>query len=137
MTDEAPSETNAENFPESISVDYLKSQGFRVIKVDGVIGGVSPRGELMMSLWNERVPIPQHTAYQVGEGGKIGVEIPADRVGRGGLVREVEFCAFMNLDVAMSIAKWIEKHIDNFRSLSVSAKKKDVEIEPADQEKDK
>ncbi|MEX0702320.1 MAG: hypothetical protein WD069_09515 [Planctomycetales bacterium] len=115
MPEETFSMPSEEDLPKAISVDYLKSQGYRVIKVDGAIGGISQRGEFMMSLWNERVPIPQHVSYAVTENGKLGTEIPAERVGRGGLVREVEFSASMSLNVAESIATWIQKHVREFK----------------------
>ena len=39
--------------------DYIKSQFFRSVHVDGVFGGVIPSGKsIRMSIWNERWPIP-------------------------------------------------------------------------------
>ena len=132
MTDEKSSESRTvdpqkQELPESIAFDYIKSQEFRVIRVHGVVGGVS--------LWNERQPIPQRVVHSVTEDGKVGDEIESDRVVRDAFVREVEVCAMMNFETALSIADWIYKHVTKYKEFVKEHKSTaDKEAEAPDNE---
>ena len=115
-------ENCAENETRTIAFDYLKSHQFRVIQVNGAIGGVSGRGELVMTLWNECKAIPQRTIQKINPDGEIGDELIDERVGRDAMVRELEVCAMMSLETAEVVAKWILKHVSDHRSLVAALK---------------
>lgn len=91
--------------PKDISFHYIKSNLFRVIKVDGAHGGVSLRGEIHVALFNERRPIPVLVKHSITEAGKLGTEI--ERVARDGVVREVEADMVLLPATARSIARWL------------------------------
>ena len=38
---------------------YIKAYNFRVVHVDGVIGGITPKGLLHLAVFSERAAIPQ------------------------------------------------------------------------------
>src|SRR3990172_8149969 len=59
----------------SLAIDYIKSNLFRVIHADGVIGGITPRGLIHMSIWSERPTIPQHIVHEMSPSDGIGPEI--------------------------------------------------------------
>lgn len=63
-----------------LSFHYRKSSLFRVIKIDGVWGGVAPRQEIQMSVFNERLPLPEMEK----------VELPDDRDGVAKSLRVVK-----------------------------------------------
>lgn len=94
-----------------ITVHYLKSNTFRVIYAEGAHGGVTPNGKIQMALFNERQPIPQQTQLAVEQVGKnawkVGKEIEEKRIGRKGLVREVEAEILMNVTAAKKIGQWL------------------------------
>jgi hypothetical protein len=109
--------TQASNQEKHIAFDYEKSKFFRVIRVDGVIGGPAPKGDgIQMGLFSERVPIPTHEEYHLGSDGKIGELI--DRKGRSKVIfREVEVEAMIPLDVAKSLQDWLSKSIELLEGL--------------------
>jgi len=114
----------AENQPEqpttkrTVQFEYIKSGAFRVIHGDGVIGSISPGTDgIDMSVFSERLPIPLQTTYELTEKGTIGPEIRSERKSREGVVREVEVCVSMSIDVAMQVRDWLSGRIEQFQTL--------------------
>ncbi len=104
-----------------ISVHYIKSNTFRVIYAEGAQGGLSPNGKIQMALYNERQPIPQQTQHAIEQVGKhavkVGKEIVEKRIGRTGLVREVEAEILMDAVAAKRIGEWLLEHAAAFEQL--------------------
>lgn len=95
-----------------IRYDYIKSNLFRVIYVQGIFGGITPKGNLQIALWNERWPIPKQSTYKFSSAdGQISDEIMEERVVRDAVVREVEIQLLMDIDTAKVFSSWIQKHI--------------------------
>lgn len=84
---------------------YLKGNFFRVIHVDGAIGGPTPNGMIHAALFSERFPIPIQTTNELKERSVIGV--PISTVMRDGVVREVEADLMMTVETAKRIASWL------------------------------
>jgi hypothetical protein len=101
----------------TIKFDYIKGTHFRVVHVDGAFGGVSPRGDIGMSVFNERWPIPTQTTYNLEEGGKVGNEITEERISREAVIREVEVELLMDLDVAKTMHSWLGAKIGELEGL--------------------
>ncbi len=119
MSENTAGDQAADEQRPSIAFDYIKSREFRVIKVNGAIGGLTPRGDFVMNLWNERAPIPQRTVNQLIEvpsGLTIGDEIVESRVIRDALVREVEVCCMMDIQTAKTLHTWLTNHIEQVDS---------------------
>lgn len=92
--------------------DYIKSNYFRVIHVDGMFGGNSPRaGTIQMAVWNERWPIPRQMVHEIEQDGKIGTEIPMERLTRNAIVREVEAQFLMDIGTARAMSDWLREKI--------------------------
>ncbi len=105
---------------ERMEFHYIKSANFRVIHVDGVHGGVSPRQKIQMAIFSERSPIPQRTSHRVvkeGHGFKLLEEIPDSRVSRSGVIREVEAELLMDLETAEALRTWLEERIQLAKTL--------------------
>ena len=98
--------------PSSLSFYYIKSNFFRVLHVDGLIGGPTPSGLIFVSLYNERAAIPQITTHDITEGGQIGTEHLDERVSKKGVVREVEVGLVMSVETASSVVAWLQEKID-------------------------
>ncbi len=126
MVETTPSNGNTnppdDSTPKKIAFDYIKSRHFRVVKVNGVVGGIS-RGELAMSFWSERSPIPQRMVFAVEEDGSLGDEVMDERVSRDAVIREVELCAIVDIDFATELAEWLQKHIAKYRETVPEPKK--------------
>jgi hypothetical protein len=57
-----------------IEFDFIKSNFFRVIHVDGAFGGLSPNGFVHMALYSERRAIPTKVVHKI-EGAALGLKL--------------------------------------------------------------
>jgi hypothetical protein len=91
--------------PTSVQFHYIKGNLFRVIHSEGAIGGVTPNRDIFVSLFNERAALPQLIEFEVLPEGKLGKEIK--RVGKEGIVREMEIGILMNANSAKNLADFL------------------------------
>lgn len=94
----------------SIDFHYIKSNSFRVVHADGVYGGPTPRGYIVLNFYSERVPIPQKITQEITSAGQLGGEI--DQMGKGGIVREVEVGVTIDVPHAKSLIQWLQEKVD-------------------------
>ena len=97
-----------------IAFHYIKSNQFRVVHVDGALGGITPTGDIFVSLYSQRGPIPQKTVQEVNESGEVGDEIMEERVSRDGLVREIEIGISVRPEVAKNLINWPQKKVEEY-----------------------
>jgi len=102
-----------------IRFDFIKSNYFRVIHVEGVFGGSSPRGLISMAVYNERWPIPKQIIKEF-KNGRPGEEI--ERASRDAIVREVEAQLVMDVPTAKVICKWLQEKISNIEKQTKDGK---------------
>ena len=95
--------------PSTFAFNYIKSSNFRVIHVDGAIGGLTPAGFVHMTVYSERVAIPKKVVYEVREDGSLGEEI--DRDSLEDVVREMEADLIFNLDEAIALRDWLDDQV--------------------------
>ncbi|MGI9068614.1 MAG: hypothetical protein ACR2HX_19700 [Pyrinomonadaceae bacterium] len=111
---------NPSNEEHEVNFKYVKSNFFRVIHADGAWGGLSPRGDIHISFYNERVAIPDSSSFVVSE---EGIKQPETFQGSG-LVREVEADVIIDLPTAQSLRVWLDDKIKTLESLVVEAQEK-------------
>ncbi len=111
----------SDEMPKSVPFHYIKSNSFRVIHTDGAVGNVTPSGLIFVGLYSERSAIPQMMVHDLTESGQVGSEHPDERVGKKGIVREVEVGATMSVEVAQTIVTWLQERIDLVQKLRKSA----------------
>jgi hypothetical protein len=102
-------------FPPSgdkIKFYYEKGNFFRVIHVDGAVGGLTPTLDVFLSIYNQRAPIPQVSVQKVAPSGQLGEELMEERVQKDGVFREVEVGLVMNLNVARALQQWLTEKIE-------------------------
>ena len=97
---------NLNDFEETITFDYIKSNFFRVIYVDGVMANLNGKGNVHLIIWNQRGPIPKQEIYSITPDGSLGDEI--DSVSRNSMVREVEADIILSRESALSLKKLLE-----------------------------
>jgi hypothetical protein len=114
---------------DKVKFHYIKSNFFRVIHVDGVMGALTPTLDLFVTLYNQRGPIPTVTVQTVMKDGRLGDEIMAERESKEGIVREAEVGAIMNLDTAKSLYKWLEEKIQLAEAQKEAIERKNKEQE--------
>lgn len=103
-----------------IEFHYQKSPHYRSVHVDGFYGGVTPRGYVAVSLFNERSPIPKHVVRRViasdGKSLTAGKEEIIETL--HGIVRQVETTMYMDLNTAREFQLWLARCVDELESLS-------------------
>jgi len=102
----------SENVPTSVPFHYIKSNLFRVVHTDGAVGNVTPGGLIFIGIYNERVPIPQVMVHEITDTGQVGSERAEERVGKTGIVREIDFGAVMSAETAEHLVTWLREKID-------------------------
>jgi len=100
-----------------ITFNYIKSPHFRVIHVDGAIGGITPNKLIYLSAYNERPAIPQQTTHILKPDGTLGAEIPEKKVSRPGFVRELEVNLLMDRTTALAVRDWITERVQEIDNL--------------------
>lgn len=111
-----------------VRFDYIKSNYFRVIHVDGIQGGNCPGRDLIqMAAWSERWPIPRQSVFPISPEGALGEEILPERVTRDAIVREVEVELLMNIATARVIRDWLNDRIEEYEKMSSVLAEKEVE----------
>jgi len=96
----------------SLKFHYIKSQAFRTIHVDGMIGGPRPKGNgFAFAIFSERVPLPQITEQLVSADGKLGELVSEGTVSKEGLIRELEAFLTMDVETAVRVHEWLGKQL--------------------------
>lgn len=98
-------ERMAEGAPTSIKIYYEKGRLFRVIHVDGALGGLTPTRNIFVSLYSQRDPLPKVIEQRLSPDGALGEEI--GREGKTGLFREMEIGLVLTSSVARELAKFL------------------------------
>jgi hypothetical protein len=111
--------------PSTLKFHYIKSNFYRVVHVDGAIGGLTPNRQIFISLFNERSAIPQILEYKVLPEGDLGDEV--NRVGKDGLVRELETGIILNVHAAEALGKLLLAQANILRE----SKREEQQHEPA------
>ena len=114
--------------PPSIRYDYLKSNLYRVVHADGIVGGVTPGGTLIFSVFSERTPIPQQVSHaiEVNEETRsitLGDEIVSERVSRQALVREVEVGVIIDYKTAVLFRDWLSQQLEKLKPIEAAKRK--------------
>jgi hypothetical protein len=111
-------EENASNkTPDTVSFDFFKSNFHREILVNGVYGGLTPKGYLQISVFNERRPIPKQTVHRIEDNGVVGDEEKDLRLTRDSIIRSVEATLHMDIHTAEKTVKWMKKHIEKAKEI--------------------
>lgn len=103
--------------PSELSFHYVKSPDYREISCDGALGGVTPKKRIWMALYAERGPVPRVMTFKAEATGKpnefkVDDQVQPLRVEtREGLVRHVEVTAYMDLEVAKALHRWLGQRI--------------------------
>lgn len=105
-----PTKKESQKPPDKIRFDYIKSNQHREIFVEGVHGGLTPKGRIQMSLFCERQPIPRQIVHKF-DGLELGPEILPERLSRDAIIRSVDATLIMDLNTAEVMYDWLGKSI--------------------------
>ncbi len=103
--------------PKTIDLNYIKSSQFREIACDGVVGGLTPHNKIWVAFYSERFPIPRIVRQPLVETEVPGQfkldasKAPEHLDGRVGTIRNVEFGAYLSIELAIELRDWLDKQI--------------------------
>lgn len=83
--------------PATLSFDYVKGSGFRVLHADGAFIGAAANG-VTIAFYSERQPIPRRVVHKLKPNLELGEEVVEQRIVRDAIIRDVD------VDIAMSLA---------------------------------
>jgi hypothetical protein len=114
-------EKKNEERPKSIEITYTTDRDYRQTYVNGIVGGMTPRGELRFDLFHEYVEVPNQVTYELtGRGlGEELSKIPE----KSPLVRERKIGLTIPIESAESIALWILDKVKEIREIREEAEK--------------
>lgn len=115
------SKPNKPSIPKQVTFDYIKSNDYREFYANGVFGGISPGGKIMMSMFFERSPIPTKIFHNVLKDGKLGEEIRSKRESRDSIIRSVQATILMDPDGALALRNWIDDKLKTLETPVVPA----------------
>lgn len=102
--------------------DYIKAQLFRVVHADGVIGGLTPSGNLHVAFFSERPAIPRRLVYELNAAGQLGSELKDEKVSRDSIVRELDVDIHISLSVARALRDWLTQRIAEAEALGLQGR---------------
>ena len=107
----------AQNKPE-LKFKYIFDYGYNPVYVHGAHGGVSPRGELVMNFYLERMALPESITHEINQNGTIGNEVAAEPEDlKNSLVRFIEAGVVMNYQNAKELLLWLGERVKEMESL--------------------
>jgi hypothetical protein len=90
---------------------YLKNNDFKTVQGNGVFGGLTNNGQINMSFYTDRAPIPKTVTLDVDpDTGAILGEL--GRESKEGIVREVHFGVLLDKETAKGIVEWLNEKIE-------------------------
>ena len=119
----AKSERQSEREPPSTAkFEYVKGSLFRVVHADGAFGGLTPSGNIHMSIYSERFAIPRFVVQRVADG-KVGEE--TSREGKDWVIRELEVDIVMDVVTAKGLLIWLQQKMALLEDPNTSIKDTD------------
>lgn len=110
----------AQNKPE-LKFKYIFDYGYNPVYANGAHGGVSPRGELVMNFYMERMALPESITHEINPNGTIGSETAAEPADLAhSMVRFIEAGVVMNYQNARELHLWLGERIKEMEALERS-----------------
>jgi hypothetical protein len=100
---------------QKIVIDYKESPDYRVVAANGAWGGLTPKGDIMMSLYIEHAKTPLTVTHSV-DAGKLGPEIDRDTAGTA-ITRHLQVGVMMSPQTAETVANWLLGKVEDLNKL--------------------
>lgn len=118
----AKSSNGKKKVPKKITFHYTKTPSYRSYHVDGIFGGLTPRGKIYCELFIDRNPTPKTAVHELSEDGYLSGK-PIKKTGKDGVIREVECGIIFDIDTATTFKEWLESKIEQYNKDLKSSKK--------------
>lgn len=101
-----------------VTFNYIFNYSYNPIYVNGVQGGFSPRGELVMHFYQERAALPKELTHEITPEGGIGPIVDSDPKNLNGImVRVVESGVTMNIQTAALLHNWLGEQLAHIQTV--------------------
>ncbi len=101
----------AQSKPE-IKFKYIFNYGYNPVYVNGAHGGISPRGELIVNFYLERIALPESITHEINPNGTIGNEVSAEPDDlKNSLVRFIDTGVILNYQSAKDMLLWLGERV--------------------------
>lgn len=108
-----------------LPVHFIKSTHFRVVHANGAWYGGDNQGNLHVTFFNERAPIPKMMVVNLDERGAVAGEDESKRETKRGIVREMEVDIVLSLQVAMELHQTLGENLKSIHeALKLTASEK-------------
>jgi len=97
---------------QKVPIAYRKSTQFRVVLAEGCFGGVTNKGMITSTFYNERGALPRASVVTVQPGQPTKEEVTESL---DGVVRELEVEVAMDFPTAILYHAWLGDKIDTMR----------------------
>ena len=97
---------------------YIFSNDYNPVYVNGAHGGVTPRGELVVNFYQERLPLPDAITHELNPNGTIGKEVavePGDL--NKSLVRFLSNGVVLTYQTARDLHHWLGEKIKEMETM--------------------
>ncbi len=85
---------------------------------NGVQGGFTPRGELVMHFYQERPALPKEITHEITPEGGIGALVESDPKNLNGtMVRFIESGVTMNFQTAAMVHAWLGEQLNQMQAI--------------------
>lgn len=104
----------------TVDLNYIKSQTFKEISCDGIVGGPTPHNKIWLSFYTERFPLPRIVRHAIVESapGEYAIDPavePQQLEGKSGIIRNVECGVYMSIETATELRDWLDRQIKTIR----------------------
>jgi hypothetical protein len=91
---------------------YIFTYDYNPLYINGAHGGITPRGELVVNFYQERMPLPNAITHELNPNGTIGKEtaVEPEDLSRS-LVRYVSTGVVVNQQTARELHFWLGEKI--------------------------
>ena len=91
---------------------YIFTYDYNPLYINGAHGGITPRGELVVNFYQERMPLPNAITHELNPNGTIGKEtaVEPEDLSRS-LVRYVSTSVVVNQQTARELHFWLGEKI--------------------------
>lgn len=97
----------------NIKITYKRTPNYRTYNIEGIVGGLTPKGKIFIDLFNEQFPIAEFVTHELSENGFLG-KIVNKKVEEG-VIREIDCGIYLDIPTAVVIVDWLSARIKEFQ----------------------
>lgn len=101
-----------------INFNYIYNYNYNPTYANGIHGGFTPRGELVVHFYQERPALPKEMVHELTPEGGIGAVVESDPKNLGNtMVRMIETGVTMNFQTAAMLHAWLGEQLGQMQAM--------------------